>query len=91
MIAAIKSNISARKFVPFRIQAANISSFEKAAYSIASKGANTYSLFIKCVSYGTFFKLENIVKQALYTDLFIYDPIQKAMKKIIAKKFFDQS
>ena len=69
----------------------NEDAFEKAAKYVASKNINTWSFMINYVSEGCFFKLEDKVKQTLNTDHIIYDPIQKTMKILIAKKLFDQT
>jgi hypothetical protein len=91
MMAAIKSNISPGNFVPFHMRSANEVAFEKEASYVASKNANTWSFLINYVSKGSFFKLENKVKHALHIDHIIYDPVNKTMKVLIAKKLFDQS
>jgi predicted patatin/cPLA2 family phospholipase len=91
MMAAIKSNVSPGNFVPFHMQSANAVAFEKAASYVASKNANTWSFLINYVSEGSFFKLENNVKQALLIDHVIYNPVNKTMKVLIVKKLIDQS
>jgi hypothetical protein len=91
MMAAIKSNISPGNFVSFHMRSANEAAFEKAASYVASKNANTWSFLINYVSEGSFFKLEHKVKQALLIDHIIYDPVNKTMKVLVARKLFDQS
>jgi hypothetical protein len=91
MMAAIKSNISPGNFVSFHMRSANEVAFEKAASYVASKNANTWSFLINYVSEGSFFKLEHKVKQALLIDHIIYNPVNKTMKVLVAKKLFDQS
>ena len=91
MMAAIKSNISPGSFIQFHMRSINEDAFEKAAKYVASKNVNTWSFMINYVSEGCFFKLKDKVKQALNIDHIIYNPIQKTMKILIAKKLFDQT
>ena len=91
MMTVIKSNVSPGNFVPFHMRSVNQEAFEKAVKYIISKSENTWSFQINFISEGTFFKIEEKIKQAIKSKHVIYDPIQKTIKVLTSKKSFDQS
>ena len=91
MMTAIKSNISPGNFVPFHLRSVDETAFNKAVSFINKKNENTWSFVINFVSEGSFFKLEDKIKEAVHTNHVIYDPLQKTMKILTTKKLFDAS
>ena len=91
MMTAIKSNVSPGNFVPFHLRSVNEEAFEKELNYVTSKKENTWSFQINFISEGSFFKLEDKVKQAMQTDHVIYNPLKKTMKVLTSKNSFDQS
>ena len=90
-MTTIKSNVSPGNFVPFHMRSVNQEAFEKAVTYVTSKSENTWSFMINFISEGSFFKLEDGIKQAIKTDHVIYDPQKKTMKVLTSKNSFDQS
>ena len=89
--AAIKANVTPGSFVPFNLRAANEIAFKKGIENVHYVNNNTWSFIVHYVSEGTFFKLENRIKTEMSIEHIIYDPTNKTMTIITAKKDFDKA
>ena len=89
MIKAVKTVLPPGMFVPFTLRNTNEEAFSKAIKYVASKNKNTWTIKINYVSEGSFFKLEEVIKEALKIEHVIYDTEHYIMRVLVPKAKFD--
>jgi hypothetical protein len=90
MEAVLKDNLSPGTFVPFRMRSINEVAYNKAIRYVAGKNENTWTILMKYMSEGAFFKLEQRIKHTLTTEHMIYDPMRKTLRILVSKKQFHE-
>jgi hypothetical protein len=86
----LRNNLKPGDFVPFKMKSVNPEAYNKAIKFIASKNDNTWTILIKYMSDGSFFKLENSIKLALSADHIVHNPITKTARVLVPKKHFHE-
>lgn len=90
METVLKDNIAPGAFVPFRMKTINEEAYNKAIRYVAGKNENTWTILLKYMSEGAFFKLEQRIKITLATEHVIYDPIRKTVRILVSKHQFHE-
>ena len=90
METVLKDNIAPGAFVPFRMKTINEEAYNKAIRYVAGKNENTWTILMKYMSEGAFFKLEQRIKITLATEHVIYDPIRKTVRILVSKHQFHE-
>jgi hypothetical protein len=88
MTTLLKDNLNPGTFVPFRMRRVNEDAYNKAIKYIASKNENIWTILIKYMSDGAFFKLEQQIKHSLSVEHVIHEPKTKTARILVPKKEF---
>ena len=83
-----RNNLQPGDFVPFKMKSINTKAYNKAIKYIASKNENTWTILIKYMTDGSFFKLKNPIKLALSAEHIVHNPISKTARVLVPKKHF---
>jgi hypothetical protein len=88
MTTLLMDNLTPGTFIPFRMRSVNVEAYNKAIKFIASKSENIWTILIKYISDGAFFKLEQPIKHTLSVEHIIHDPKTKTARILVTKKDF---
>ena len=86
----IRDNLKPGDFVPFKMKSINAEAYDRAIKYIASKNENIWTILIKYMSDGSFFKLKNSIKNTLSVEHIVHNPITKTASILVPKNNFHE-